>query len=184
MPNGLSWSHALMQVHDLNSMVDFYTGLLGFEVTNRGSFDDGTELVFMSQNDSDHHQIAFASGKPAEPKPPQANHFAFRVASLDEVKDWVAKLKADERVQKTAPITHGNAWSVYFKDPDGNGLEIFCDTPWHVSQPQGGPWDPEADNKTILASTLEQFKDDAEFQPIEEYYSDRRDHLAALFHGT
>ena len=32
-------------------------------------------------------------------------------------------------------MDHGNAWSLYFRDPEGNRLEVFCDTQWYVEQP-------------------------------------------------
>ena len=175
----LSWSHALFQVHDLDAMVDFYTGLLGFDVTNRGTLDNGAELVFLSQNATDHHQIGFASGGAADHVPPRGNHFAFRVDSLHDVKTWIGKLEADARVKSTSPVTHGNAWSVYFNDPEGNGIEIFCDTPWHVAQPHGGAWDPGASDDDIHAATLARIQDDPEFQPIDEYYRKRAAVLAS-----
>ena len=33
------------------------------------------------------------------------------------------------------PVTHGNALSVYFLDPEGNRVELLIDTPWYVPQP-------------------------------------------------
>ena len=169
----LSWSHALFQVEDLDNMVNFYTEVLGFDVTNRGKLDSGAELAFLSQNASDHHQIGLVSGKQEGRPPPRGNHFAFRVDSLESVKAWHAKLEAEDRVDATRPVTHGNAWSVYFSDPEGNGIEIFCDTPWHVSQPQGGGWDPADSDESIHEQTLGAFKDDPEFEPIADYYAAR-----------
>ena len=32
-------------------------------------------------------------------------------------------------------MDHGNAWSLYFRDPEGNRLEMFCDTQWYIEQP-------------------------------------------------
>jgi hypothetical protein len=36
---------------------------------------------------------------------------------------------------------HGNALSLYFRDPEGNRLEVFWDTPWYISQPCIEPLD-------------------------------------------
>ncbi|MEM7018976.1 MAG: VOC family protein [Pseudomonadota bacterium] len=174
----LRWSHALIKVANMEAMVDFYTDLLGFEITNREAMNE-QEFVFMSQVDTDHHQIAFISGRPDQPPPPAANHFSFRVGNLAEVKAWFEKLNSDARVERVSPVTHGNAWSIYFMDPEQNGIEIFCDSPWHVAQPAGGKWDPNADDETIMAETKAKFQDKPEFQPIEEYYARRREALKA-----
>jgi catechol 2,3-dioxygenase len=37
--------------------------------------------------------------------------------------------------------THGNAMSIYFRDPEGNRLEVFMDTPWYCEQPLREPID-------------------------------------------
>ena len=181
----LAWSHALVLAHNFEAMVDFYTDVLGFHITDRGGSADGTKkLVFMSQSDTEHHQIAFLSGKPADEAgrpeqltPNKTNHFAFRVDNLDEVKEWWAKLSQDERVDGAMPWSHGNTYSVYFFDPDGNGLEVFCDTPWHVRQPAGAPWDPSASDEDIHAAALNRVQDLEDFKPIEEFYANLRGQL-------
>ena len=179
MSSRLTWSHALVAAHNFEAMVDFYTELLGFHVTDRDVTADGKkELVFMSQTDTEHHQIAFLSGRPtdfsdrpADLTPNRTNHFAFRVDNLAEVKEWWQKLTADGRAEGIMPWSHGNTFSVYFFDPDGNGLEVFCDTPWHVAQPSGAPWDPTASDEDIHATALERVKDLKDFRPIDEFYA-------------
>jgi catechol 2,3-dioxygenase len=173
----LTWSHALFMVEKYEEMLEFYTDVLGFEVTDTGAIGEST-VAFMSQGANDHHQIALVSGKPPGTPPPPVNHFAFRTESLADVKGWYHRLAADTRVGGLGPMTHGNAWSVYFKDPDGNGIEVFCDTPWHVSQPAGEAWDPTADDDSIIKATREKFESDPEFRPIEEFYATRKAHLA------
>ena len=42
--------------------------------------------------------------------------------------------------------------SIYFNDPERNGIEVFWDTPWHVAQPQGKVWDTELDEAALLAA--------------------------------
>jgi len=173
----LTWSHALFMVDKFDEMLEFYTDVLGFEVTDTGAIGN-EQVAFMSQNASDHHQIALVSGKPPTGRAPVLNHFAFRTDTLADVKAWFRRLSTEARVTDIMPITHGNAWSVYFKDPDGNGIEIFCDTPWHVGQPAADRWDPTADDATIVAATRAKFAADPQFKPIEAFYAERRSHLA------
>jgi catechol-2,3-dioxygenase len=59
---------------------------------------------------------------------------------------------------------------VYFKDPEGNGVEIFCDSPFHVQQPQVQEWDPQMDIEPLTSWTKETFESENEFGPIEEFY--------------
>jgi len=177
----LRWSHAVLRVRDMDEMVDFYTKVLGFEVTDRGAFPgagtDGAEIVFMSQVDTDHHQVAFVDRGRDENPPNSVDHFAFRVDSLDDVRQMDKRLVEDGRVKDRLPLTHGNAWSIYFADPEGNGIEIFCDTPWHVQQPQARVWDRDKSNDEVIDETRRGFENDPEFGPIEDFYKKRTKEL-------
>jgi catechol 2,3-dioxygenase len=73
-----------------------------------------------------------------------------------------------------SPTSHGNAWSIYFKDPDGNGVEVFCDSPFHVRQPQARPWDLSMTEEELRRETEQQFGAEPEFMPMEAYYAEHR----------
>jgi catechol 2,3-dioxygenase-like lactoylglutathione lyase family enzyme len=172
----LRWAHAVVYVRDLDSMVDFYTGMLDFEVSDRGPIGPGEnplEIVFMSQVETDHHQLAFVPIRSGEEPPNSVDHFAFRVESLGDVRAYARKLGQDGRATQLQPLTHGNAWSIYFRDPEGNGIEIFCDTPWHVAQPQARPWDLELGDEALREWTLKEFENEPEFGPIDAFYAAR-----------
>jgi len=175
----LRWSHAVLLVRNMEEMIDFYTNVLGFEVTDRGSMPAAgeSEIVFLSQVDTDHHQIAFTNAGRDDNPPNSVNHFAFRVDSLDDVKEMDARLEKDGRVKNRMPLTHGNTWSIYFADPEGNGIEVFCDSPWHVQQPQGKSWDREKTNDEIVEETRKAFETEPGFGPIEEFYETRAKEL-------
>jgi catechol 2,3-dioxygenase len=175
----LRWSHAVVYVRDLEAMIDFYTNMLGFEVTDRGPIgpEGSPEIVFMSQVDTDHHQIAFLPIRQGEEPPNSVNHFAFRTGSLGDVRDMYRKLEADGRAKNFNPMSHGNAWSIYFSDPEGNGIEVFCDTPWHVAQPQGRAMDFSQSDEEIRAWTVAEFEKEPGFGPIDAFYQARTAHL-------
>ena len=180
----LRWSHAFVHVRDVAAMVAFYTEVLGFEVPDRGEA-GGRTVVFLSQVPTDHHQLAFlgpaadATASEEQPLPAsRVGHFAFRVDALAEVQALHRRLQADARVEAVNPVAHGNAWSLYFADPEGNGIEVFCDSPWHVRQPQGGAWDPAAAPDRIRETTAADFADAPGFGPIEDYYAERASQLA------
>lgn len=171
----LKWSHAVVLVRDMENMLDFYTNVLEFQITDRGPLGapDAPEIVFMSQVDTDHHQMAFMAGARDENPPNSVNHFAFRVDSLDDVKQMNERLEKDGRVKNRLPLTHGNAWSIYFSDPEGNGLEVFCDTPWHVQQPQVKTWSLDKSNDEIIEETRRAFESEPGFGPIDDFYRAR-----------
>lgn len=165
----ISWSHCVLRVRDVEAMVSFYGDLMGFKVADQGPLGPGgPKIVFMSGSSSDHHQMAFVASRGPEDGS-SLEHNAFRVDSVAEVQEMIARISADDRVANHAPVTHGNAVSVYFADPEGNGVEVFCDTPWHVAQPQLKGWDPTKSPEEVLAHVEESFRDEAEFQPIENY---------------
>jgi catechol 2,3-dioxygenase len=146
----LVFSHMGFYVRDLERMARFYKEVMCFTETDRG--DLGTvQLVFLSRDPREHHQLVLASGRPAEPGFSVINQMSFRVpdlATLRLVRDRVA---ADPGVTELLCATHGNAVSIYFRDPEGNRLEVFLDTPWYCEQPLREPIDLDQPDAAILA---------------------------------
>ncbi len=178
----LSLSHTTVAVRDLDAMLDFYCRVLGFAVTNRGEAPGGFELAFISQDPTEHHQIVFISGLPATDRQfVMVDHLAFRTGSLDDLRAIGARLD-QAGVDGVIPISHGNAWSLYFTDPEGNGLECFVDSPFHVAQPYADGFDLGADDATIEADTRAKIQDGDEFQSLTDWqaqFGDRLDGDAA-----
>ena len=170
----LSWSHAVLYVRDLDRMLDFYTKVLGFEVTDRGPIGpDAPEIIFLSQAADEHHQLAMLPVREDEQPSNSVNHFAFRVGGFADVKRLNDKLTGMDGIN-VGPLSHGNTLSIYFNDPEDNGIEVFWDTPWHVPQPQGKPWDTSLDEAGALAWVEANFGTEPGFEPREAYYGRRR----------
>ena len=173
----LSWSHAVLYVQDQQKMLDFYTNVLGFEVTDRGPLAEGApEIIFMSQQHDEHHQLAMIVTRKDDAPSNSVNHFAFRVEAFEDVRSLHKTLESMEGI-KVGPLSHGNTLSIYFNDPESNGLEVFWDTPWHVQQPQGKPWDPAMDEGEALKWVEDNFKDEPGFVPSGEYIDRRKQEL-------
>ncbi len=66
-------------------------------------------------------------------------------------------------VEGVIPVSHGNIWSLYFTDPEGNVVECFVDSPFHVAQPYGASLDRAADDEEIAAATRANIEDKPEF---------------------
>jgi catechol-2,3-dioxygenase len=146
-----SLSHFGIHVTDVDVMTKFYTRVLGLVLTDRGTLPE-RELAFLSRDPDQHHQLVLVSGRPSGGGFNVVNQISFKLSTLDELKVMHGRLRA-EGIVPSSVVTHGNAWSVYFPDPEGNRVELFVDTPWHTPQPFAAPLDLEAPTETILAET-------------------------------
>lgn len=163
----LSWSHVVLNVRDEKKILDFYTETLGFNVSDTGPItENGPNIIFMSQNEDEHHQLAIVASRKDEDPPNSLNHLAFRVESFNELKMLNGKLESAG--VDILPLSHGNTLSLYFSDPEGNGLEVFWDTPWHVSQPEGILWDTSLTEQQALAWVEETFSNKPTFSKRED----------------
>lgn len=150
---GFSFSHFGMFVSDITRMEDFYTRLLEFTVTDRGQLagPHGTmDLVFLSRDPDEHHQIVLITGRPKELPFNPINQISLKADSLATLCTMHRTLQA-EGVRNIVPVTHGNAVSIYVPDPEGNRLELYFDLPWYVSQPMRVPVDLSMDDDALMA---------------------------------
>ena len=122
--------HVVLNVTDLEAAVRFYTGVLGLEVSDR--YPDSMVaggMVFLRCN-ADHHGVALVGGA-AKSERTSLNHFAFEVATLDEVfraRAWLRK--HDVPIVFEGRRRAGCQIAVEFQDPDGNNLEVY----WGIDQ--------------------------------------------------
>jgi catechol 2,3-dioxygenase len=148
-------------------MIDFYTQLLGLELTDRGKLNipGQPQIAFLSADPGEHHQIALAEGRNDAGNPAVVlNQISFRVDDLAALRRMKAAAE-DLGVEQFLPLNHGNAWSIYFKDPEGNAIEVFTQSPYHVRQPVTDGLDLSASDEEILASTEDAYRSTEEFGP-------------------
>jgi len=153
-------SHFEIRARDPAALAKFYTEALGFIVSDRGVLDrgpaKGRELIFLSHSPEEHHQIVLI---PADLKAEGSNagggigHVAFRVDTLDEVRRVYEKVRHLPHA-KPEPVSHANTWSVYFRDPENNRIEVFTQTPWHATQPCRFDVDYDLDDAKLKEMTL------------------------------
>ena len=168
----LTLGHTTLAARDLGRLLAFYRDVLGFHVTNRGPVPGGSEIAFLSQDPSAHHQIAMVGGLvPPDTGFVMVDHLAFRTGTLEDLRVIEAKL-VEAGVEGILPICHGNAWSLYFSDPEGNGVECFVDTPFHVAQPFAQGFDLHESDDAIVESTRKLVESEPEFQPFSTWQRD------------
>lgn len=163
----LSLSHIELYVRDIASVEQFYTGRLGFVVTDRGAGDEG--MVFLSRNPNEHHQLVLnpQPGRGISASP--VDHISFQVQLLSDLRQFYLSLvKAQFPLSS---VSHGTTWSLYFQDPEGNRIEIFTDTPWYVHQPCKFKVDLELCDEELRAFTKNKIVDMPGFCHAEDWRS-------------
>lgn len=151
---GLAFSHMGIYVNDVVKMEDFYSRVLEFTVTDRGKLDTPhgvVQLVFLSRDPAVHHQIVLASGRPHSLPFNPINQISLAADSLATLRRFHRRF-VQEEADDIQPVTHGNAISFYARDPEGNRLELFIDTPWYVDQPMRVPVQFDLPDEELMAS--------------------------------
>jgi catechol 2,3-dioxygenase len=162
-------AHFGIFVYDVDRMVDFYTSVFRLTITDEGIGKNfGNRLVFMSATEEQHHQLVLSAGR--SDKSPQSTvmQISFLVPDLAELRH-----NRDVAVSKGAteirPMNHGNAWSLYYFDPEGNRVEVYLDTPFYVAQPYGAPLDLDKSEAELLVETEDMVKNDPTFMPLDAW---------------
>ena len=164
--------HVGLFVVDLPLMVDFYTHVLGFAVTDVG---DGGSPTFLSRSADDHHQVVLVKGR--QPGgPDMVQQLSFNIGSLEEVQTVFRRIR-DSNATELRTITHGIAWSVYFRDPEGNRLEMFADTDWYITQPFSTPIDLDKPAASLHLEIERMCKSRPDFKPMTQWKAEFADKM-------
>lgn len=120
--------HVHLKVADLQRSIDFYCGLLGFEITTMY----GTQAAFISAGGY-HHHIGLNTwySKNAPPAPVRAAGLFHTAILYPTRKDLAIALKRlmDASYPLTGMSDHGVSEAIYLDDPDHNGVELYWDRP-------------------------------------------------------
>ncbi len=174
-PPDAQLTHFGMYVRDMDAMVAFYSNLLGLVVTDSGE-SSGNTITFMSRNPNEHHQLVLIGGRPDDGYSP-INQISFHVKTLEDLQ-YYNRTATSMALRDLRPKNHGNAWSIYFLDPESNRVEIYATTPWYVNQPYGQPLDLNAAPEDIRAATHAMVSGDASFLPHETWQRSLKERLA------
>jgi len=125
---GVRIGHVHLKVSNLQRALDFYCGVLGFELTQRY----GTEAAFVSAGGY-HHHIGLNTweslgGSPPPPGSTGLYHLAILYPTRAALADALRRLIA-AGVPLEGASDHGVSEALYLRDPDGNGIELYRDRP-------------------------------------------------------
>lgn len=150
-----AFHHVTFKTSRLDEMVAWY----GLVVGARPTFQDANNA--WTTNDEANHRVAFLStpGLGDDPDKRSHNgihHSAFEYESFADLMSSYARLR-DEGIAPAFSLDHGMTISIYYKDPEGNFVELQCDSygdwrqssewmrssPDFASNPIGTFFDPE-----------------------------------------
>jgi catechol 2,3-dioxygenase len=136
--------HVHLKVADLERAVAFYSGVLGFEVTQRM----GRSAAFLSAGGY-HHHIGLNTWESQGGDPPPEGttglyHFAIRYADRASLGEALLRVRG-AGVPLDGASDHGVSEALYLRDPDGNGIELYWDRP-------RAEWPREADGSLKMVT--------------------------------
>ena len=120
--------HIHLKVADLQRALDFYCGLLGFELTTMY----GNQAAFISAGGYHHHIGLNTWHSKGAPPASREGVGLYHTAIVYPTRKDLAVIF--ERIRKVGyPLTgasdHGVSEALYLDDPDGNGVELYWDRP-------------------------------------------------------
>ncbi len=172
--------HIAFKVRDLETSLRFYTEVLGFRVIEHLKFDEPSRgrssITFITCTDL-HHVINLTElspeARPENPPPPENtrtrreygfHHVAFEAEDKETFFAWEKHLRENGVELTAGPLLHspthpegdgtwGENRAMYFRDPDGNAIEICCDMmvvdengevdpAWHAERVKSDGHDP------------------------------------------
>jgi catechol 2,3-dioxygenase len=125
---GVDIGHVHLKVADIDRALDFYCGVLGFELQQRM----GDEAAFVSAGGY-HHHIGLNTWMSRGGSPPPRSstglfHVAIRYPSRRALADALRRL-TEAGIRPSGASDHGVSEALYLSDPDGNGIELYRDRP-------------------------------------------------------
>ena len=142
--------HIGLYVRDLEKVRDFYRDVLGLTVTDQ---DVERGIVFMSARpDEEHHELALVRGRETDDSVPMVQQVSWQVDSLEAVLAFHTVFK-ERGVNVRREVTHGNAISIYFSDPEENQCEVYYSVNEDVLQPFSRPINLEQSSEDVLAES-------------------------------
>jgi catechol-2,3-dioxygenase len=124
--------HVGIRCADVERQLAFYTHVLNLTVTDR---DQDMGIYFLSARpEVEHHELLLAGGRTAAPGAQLIQQISFRCARLEDVLGYLRRFRATGTPLDMV-VSHGNAISVYFFDPEGNRGEVYWQTGLAARQP-------------------------------------------------
>ena len=185
-PPKVAQSHCAFKVSNMNDMVFFYDNVLGYAVTARGKMmeigeEPAHEYTYLSRDPDEHHQLILVSGRDMN-DPTSVNQLSLRVLSLNELRRMERILDNNPSIGQIRKTCHGNSFSIYFPDPEGNIVELAVESTWYVPAPHGIKMDLSWSDEQLITWAENHCKNTPGFMMRSDWKTKARQELEAIGH--
>jgi len=145
--------HVGIYADDLMKQRDFYTRVIGLSIADEDL--DGRGMCFMSADPvSEHHEFVLMKGRVSSVDTNTIQQISFKVPTIQDLRDYHKRL-LDEDIKVERIVSHGNAFGMYFFDPEGNRVELYYKTGFPVPQPHGDLIDLTRSDEELIGDARE-----------------------------
>ena len=153
MPQTSGLGHVGIYVNDIHKMREFYTKVIGLKIGDEDL--DGRGICFLSSDPvAEHHEFVLMKGRSSDQDTQLLQQMSFKVSSSQDLREF-KKIIEDEQLRIDRIVSHGNAFGMYFFDPEGNRVELYYRTGFPVPQPHGDPLDLSRSDEELISDARE-----------------------------
>ena len=171
-------THVGIYAKDVDRLAAFYERHLGMVRTDQGVAAQGRKIAFLSRRADEHHQLVMIETLPGEQTGQAVRQLSFRVPDLAALKHFHRDF-ASAGAAGLEARNHGNSWSIYLRDPEGNVIEVYAPTPWYVSQPFRAELDLGQPDEAIVEITRSLLAANGTARPVQEWEAQMQRKLGA-----
>ena len=153
MPQTTGLGHVGIYTQDLMKMRDFYTRVIGLKISDEDL--DGRGMCFLSSDPiAEHHEFVLMKGRQTSDDTQLVQQISFKVPTIQDLREYKQMIE-DENLKIDRIVSHGNAFGMYFFDPEGNRVELYYRTGFPVPQPHGEQIDLSRSDEELLTDAKE-----------------------------
>ena len=144
--------HVVLNVKNVEESTKFYTEIIGFQIAKQSE-----TATFLTCGKIHHDLALFQSRIPYKTKDGLGlNHMALQVEDFDMLTEYHHMLEVNNiKIDRTTD--HGMTSSIYLTDPDGNGIELFCNNQENPEEGLALMGSPERQNKELVFAHVNSF---------------------------
>ena len=144
--------HVVLNVKSVKESTEFYPEVLGFQIAKQSD-----TATFLTCGKIHHDLALFKSKQNFKIKDGLGlNHMALQVEDFDMLTEYHHVLEANN-IEIDRTTDHGMTSSIYLKDPDGNGIELFCNNQEDPAEGLEIMSSPERENKELVFAHINSF---------------------------